>query len=134
MVEHIRLRLVDEINALNQTKIIPEIAEQIGMGISWVGMFKTHRRCVKDFPMDTFFKLTDGLKINREELVKGVDDILANKVNQALSGQHRQLFHRFLELLSSGDENQIELLENLIGTLYRQTDEPDLPGNQRAKF
>jgi len=132
LVDQIRLILVDTINEMNKDLTIPEIAEKCGMGPDWVAAFKTHRRCVKDFPMNTFFKLTDGLKMDRPRMVKGAEDILASKINKSLTGPYRQLFQKFIECLSDADPNQIELLENTVNTIHRQLNEVDPSQKQEA--
>lgn len=137
MVEPIRVYLVETINRMNARKTpgrlkIPQIAEMCGMSEGFIAAFKTNKRCVQDFPLDTFFKLTDGLKMDRTQLVKGAEDILSPKISQSLNGPYRQLFQKFIECLSDADSNQIEILDNIVNTIHRQSDEIDSPQKQEA--
>ena len=137
LVEPIRARLVTVVNDLNDRDnpkrlTIAQIADMCGMSFQFIASFKTNKRCVQDFPLDTFFKLTDGLKMSRAEMVKGVQDILSPKIEKSLNGPYRTLMQKFLECLEDSDPNQIEILENLINTIHRQSDEIDPPQKQQS--
>lgn len=94
------------------------------MSEGFIAAFKTNNRCVKDFPLDTFFKLTDGLQIDRGELVNSIKDILSAKIETVLKGPDRKTFQDFLSILLSDNEDQKEILKGMIEMMLRQSKEP----------